>query len=131
MVVPPPFDDPGPHPNAPSTGALLLAYLGVVVAGALGGMIGWGLARIGCDDDARLGHQLLETVGAYSGPARSCTLPLLGGALTGALITALGAAVVAVLMLRAHAEWRAHPPDGATDDADADQASTSRRNPSA
>lgn len=126
MVVPPLFDDPGPHPNAPSTGALLLAYAGVVIAGVLGGMIGWGLVRVGCDDDARLGHRLLESVAGYAGPARSCTLPLLGGALAGALVTALGAAVVAVLMLRAHAEWRAHPPEPSSG-----QARTSRRNPSA
>ncbi|HEX5613958.1 MAG TPA: hypothetical protein VFZ83_02275 [Acidimicrobiia bacterium] len=128
MVVPPPFDDPGPHPNAPRTGALVLAYLGVVVAGALGGMIGWGLVRAGCDDEARLGHRLFEAVAGYAGPARSCTLPLLGGALVGALITALGAAVVAVLMLRAQAEWRAHPPEPGDDGA---QPSTSRRKPSA
>lgn len=135
MTVPPVFADPGPHPNAPRTGALLLAYLGVVVAGVLGGMIGWGLVRTGCDDEARLGHRLLEGVAGYAGPSRSCTLPLLGGALAGAIVAALGAAVVAVLMLRAQAEWRAHPPMGGNagdaPEAAGDQPNTSRRNPSA
>jgi hypothetical protein len=103
-------DDPGEHPNAPRTAALLVAIVAIALAGVLGGAIGWGLARTGCDEEPRLGHRLLESVAGYAVPDQSCTLPLLGGALVGALVASVGAAVVATLMLRAQAEWRAHPP---------------------
>jgi hypothetical protein len=114
--------DPGPHPNTPRTGALVAVFGAVVVAGVLGALIGWGLVRAGCDEEARLGHRLLEAVAAYHGPSRSCAAVLVGGALAGALVAAAGTGVVAVLLLRAQSEWRAHPPQGP---------STRRRNPSA
>jgi hypothetical protein len=103
-------DDPGEHPNAPRTAALVAAIVAIAIAGVLGGAIGWGLVRTGCDEAPRLGHRLLGSVGGYEVPTQSCTLPLLAGALAGALLAAVGAAVVATLMLRAQAEWRAHPP---------------------
>jgi hypothetical protein len=114
--------DPGPHPNAPRPAALAAVFGAVVLAGVLGALIGWGLVRAGCDEEARLGHRLLESVAAYDAPSRSCAAALLGGALAGALVAAAGTAVVAILLLRAQSEWRAHPPQGP---------STMRRNPSA
>jgi hypothetical protein len=74
----------------PSRWAFLLAFGGVVLAGVLGGIIGYGIADVSSQSDAS--HVV--------------------GALVGALIGAGGVGVVAVLVLRAMAEWRRHgPPD--------------------
>jgi hypothetical protein len=74
----------------PSRWAFLLAFGGVVLAGVLGGIIGYGIADVSSQSDTS--HVV--------------------GALIGALIGAGGVAVVAVLVLRAMAEWRRHgPPD--------------------
>jgi len=63
--------------------AFLLAFFAVVIAGILGGIIGFGVADVGSDSDvARL-------VGTF----------------LGALIGASGVGIVAVLVLRAMAEW--------------------------
>ena len=70
----------------PSRGAYVLAFLSVVFAGAFGGIIGYGLADIGCQGDC--------------GPA------VIVGLLVGALIGAGGVGVVAVLVLRAMSEWQ-------------------------
>lgn len=99
----PPEPDPSPeptaepdslhvpdHPNVPRRGAVLLAYLGVLLCGTLGALIGWGLVDTGCDGD--------------------CGGALAVGALVGGAGAAAGTSVVAVLVLRAMAEWRAHPP---------------------
>lgn len=67
----------------PSRTAFLLAFFAVVIAGILGGIIGFGVADVGSDSDvARL-------VGTF----------------LGALIGASGVGIVAVLVLRAMAEW--------------------------
>jgi hypothetical protein len=74
----------------PSRWAYLLAFGGVVLAGVLGGIIGYGIADVSSKSD--VSHVV--------------------GALIGALIGAGGVGVVAVLVLRAMAEWRRHgPPD--------------------
>jgi hypothetical protein len=70
----------------PGRGAFLLAYAGVVAAGLLGAVIGAGWADIGCDGDC--------------GSSRAL------GAVVGGIIAAVGTGVVAVLALRAMAEWR-------------------------
>lgn len=75
--------DTGP---GPSRLAFALAYAGVVAAGILGGVIGWGYASVSCEG--------------------ACSLPLVTGALVGAAVAAAGVGVVAVLALRAMAEWR-------------------------
>ena len=56
------------------------------MAGVFGGVIGFGLADVSCTRDCG-GSQAV-------------------GAVTGALIGAVGVAVVAVLVLRAMSEWR-------------------------
>lgn len=56
------------------------------MAGAFGGVIGYGLADIGANGDGGLGPVL--------------------GALVGAVVAAAGVGIVAVLVLRAQAEWR-------------------------
>jgi len=70
----------------PSRGAYVLAFLSVVFAGAFGGIIGYGLVDIGCEGD--------------------CGLAVIGGLVVGGLIGAVGVGVVAVLVLRAMAEWQ-------------------------
>jgi hypothetical protein len=70
----------------PSRGAYVLAFLSVVFAGAFGGIIGYGLADIGCEGD--------------------CGLVVIVGLLVGGLIAAVGVGVVAVLVLRAMSEWQ-------------------------
>ena len=68
----------------PSTGARALALAAIVLAGVCGGLIGWKVTDLQVHD-----------AGAVAG---------LGG-LVGAAIGAGGVAVVAVLVLRAMAEW--------------------------
>jgi hypothetical protein len=83
--------------------ALVGAFLAVVVGGLSGAAIGFGLVGIDCQGD--------------------CATPKGVGALVGGTIGAAGVAVVAVLVLRAMAEWRRT--------AGAAQPKVSRRNPSA
>jgi hypothetical protein len=83
---PPPFDT-GP---GPPRGAFFLAYLGVVVAGLFGAAIGYGLVDASC----------------HGG---DCTGAKVIGTLVGAVLAAVGVGVVAVLALRAMAEWRRPP----------------------
>ena len=87
-------DDPQPTPpptdyapNAlPSTGARVVAFLSILLAGLCGGIIGYAFVDLQCDGD--------------------CTVQRGGGAIVGALIGAVGVAVVATLALRAMGEWR-------------------------
>ncbi|MET0421823.1 MAG: hypothetical protein ABW073_08950, partial [Acidimicrobiia bacterium] len=74
-------------PMLPSRGAFLLAFSAVVLAGILGGIVGFGIADVGSD----------------SGSAQFF------GALIGAVIGAGGVGIVAVLVLRAMAEWKRNP----------------------
>ena len=84
-----PVDDTTP-PMLPSRWAFLLAFGGVVLAGILGAIIGFGIADVSSKSD--LSHLI--------------------GVVVGALIGAGGVGIVAVLALRAMAEWRRHgPPD--------------------
>ena len=64
----------------------MVAFLAVVVAGLSGAAIGYGLVAIDCE----------ENCGTAQGVA----------GLIGGLVGAAGVAVVAVLVLRAVAEWR-------------------------
>ena len=71
----------------PSRWAFLLAFGGVVLAGILGGIIGYGIADVSSQSD--VSH--------------------LVGAFVGAVIGAGGVGIVAVLVLRAMAEWKRNP----------------------
>jgi len=86
-IRPPQPDTSGEHPYAASKGALIGAFVAVVVAGLSGAAIGFGLVDIGCTGNC----------GTVSGLA----------ALFGALLCAGGVAIVAVLLLRSMAEWKA------------------------
>lgn len=72
----------------PSRSAFLLAFGGVVLAGILGGIIGYGIADVSSRSD--LSHLI--------------------GTFVGAIIGAGGVGIVAVLVLRAMAEWRRQNP---------------------
>ena len=73
--------------SLPSTGARILAFASILVGGLCGGLIGYAVADLQCTSGCG---------GATAGV----------GALIGALVAAGGVAVVAVLVLRAMAEWR-------------------------
>ncbi|MCU0312276.1 MAG: hypothetical protein MUE36_15190 [Acidimicrobiales bacterium] len=78
---------PSAAPTAlPSVGARVLAFVAIVLAGAAGAFIGYGVAQLQCTGD---------DCAAITG---------LGG-LFGAVVAAGGTAVVAVLTLRAMGEW--------------------------
>ncbi|MBM3671680.1 MAG: hypothetical protein FJW86_05815 [Actinobacteria bacterium] len=70
----------------PSRTAFLLAFGSVIVAGVLGGIIGYGVADLDCE--------------------RNCDPNRLLATVLGAAFGALGVGIVAVLVLRAMSEWR-------------------------
>ncbi|HTJ76991.1 MAG TPA: hypothetical protein VL337_16655 [Acidimicrobiales bacterium] len=88
---------PEPVPKLPERGptalppvkARAVAFAVIVVAGLCGLLIGAALVRIQCSGN--------------------CSTPAGLGALIGAVLSAGGVAVVAVLVLRAMGEWRAGP----------------------
>lgn len=69
----------------PSLLARILTVLSVAVAGACGGLIGWAVVDLQCEG--------------------SCTPQSSLGALIGALLAAVGTAVICVLAIQAMAEW--------------------------
>lgn len=70
----------------PSPAARVLAFVGILVGGLGGGLIGYALVRVQCTGD--------------------CGLPLGLATYAGAVVGAIGAAIVGVLVLRAQGEWR-------------------------
>jgi hypothetical protein len=102
-------DDAAAHPNLPRRGALALMFAAIVVCGVLGGSIGYGLVNTSCASSPTVAQHLLEEIPGYHAHTSSCDLKLLGAALAGTVFAAIGAGVVAMLMMRAQAEWRAHP----------------------
>jgi uncharacterized membrane protein YccC len=70
----------------PSTATFFLAFVAVVLAGVFGGLIGFGLVRVGAHGDR--------------------TVPEVLGALVGAVLAAGGVGIVVVLVLRAMSEWQ-------------------------
>jgi aspartokinase len=87
-----PAFDTGP---GPPRAAFLIAYAAVVLAGLFGGAIGYGLQHVSRSGSSATGEAI--------------------GALVGAAFAAIGTGVVAVLSLRAMAEWRRPPGAGAND----------------
>lgn len=118
-----PMTDPVARPYAPSalpsTTARLLAFLAIVVGGVCGGVIGWSVTDLQCGPEPRAGAE--QTVDEDDD---GCGTIAGIGAVVGAVVGAGGVAVVAVLVLRAMAEWRRDldveddaglpPPDGPT-----------------
>ncbi len=65
----------------------ILSFVAICAGGLLGGLIGWAFVRLQVEGDTAVPEAL--------------------GALVGAVVCALGIAVVATLVLRAVNEWRA------------------------
>ena len=86
--MPPGADVPPARPLSalPSTRARVAAFAAICVGGLAGALIGFGFVDIQCTG--------------------SCSTPDAIGGLVGAVLAALGTAVVAVLALRAMGEWR-------------------------
>ena len=89
-------DDPGQAPDyaptaLPPRGARILAFIAILVGGVCGGLIGYGFTDLTC--------------------ARSCTTVAGGVGVLGAVLGAVGVGVVAILALRAMAEWKAPSQD--------------------
>jgi hypothetical protein len=63
-----------------------LAFAAILIAGICGALIGWSFVDLQCHGD--------------------CTVPDGAGSVIGAILAAVGVAVVAVLVLRAMGEWR-------------------------
>lgn len=79
-----------PPDSSPSLTARVLAFSAIIVAGVCGGLIGFAVMDLSCDDGC------------------TTTAGLVGlGTAVGA---AIGTGIVAVLTLRAAAEWRAQEP---------------------
>jgi hypothetical protein len=79
-------DEPEIDSALPSTGARILAFLAILVAGLCGGLIGYAVTDLQCEG--------------------SCTANKGVGALVGAAFAAIGVAVISVLALRAMGEWQ-------------------------
>ncbi len=98
------------HPNAPRKGPVWLAFALVVASGLMGALIGSSLVGATCSERPPLLQRVLAGAEPLIGaPQRSCTAPQLGGTLAGAIMAAVGTGIVAVLVLRAMAEWRKTP----------------------
>jgi hypothetical protein len=70
----------------PSPGARALAFVAILLGGLGGGLIGHTLTGLQCTGD--------------------CTVPQGLGMWAGSIVGAAGAAIVAILALRAQGEWR-------------------------
>ena len=94
-----PESRPGPAARAytptalPPVTARILAFLAIVVGGVCGGLIAYAVTDLQCGS----GQEAADD---------TCTAIAGGAGLVGATACALGVAVVAVLVLRAMAEWR-------------------------
>ena len=82
--------DAAPPDSSPSPLARATAFSAIIVAGACGGLIGYAVTDLGC------------------GSGCTAAAGLVG--LASSVVAASGVAVVAVLVLRASAEWRAGQP---------------------
>lgn len=78
--------EPGAVSAAPSVPARVVAFVAILAAGGAGGFIGWAITDLQCSGECGVAQGL--------------------GGLFGAVLGAVGVAVVVVLALRAMAEWR-------------------------
>jgi len=98
------------HPNLPRRGALGAMFTAIALSGALGGLIGYSLVATTCPSTPTRAEQLLEQIRGFTVHMPSCALKELGAAVVGTILAAIGAATVAILVLRAQSEWRGHAP---------------------
>ena len=92
----------------PSVTARLLAFLAILVGGLCGGLIGWSVTDLQCGPEQKvvLGARSTTTLASPVEEERDCAAWNGAGGALGAVIGAGGTGVVAVLVLRAMAEWR-------------------------
>lgn len=123
MPEPPPRPPARPYrPTAlPPVTARVLAFLAIVVGGICSGLIVYSVASLQCGPDDRGAATVLPGPSPAADPAEAdggdedgCSVVAALGGLVGAVAGALGVAVMAVLALRAMAEWRKDlaPDDG-------------------
>ncbi len=118
-----------PHPSPPArtytptalppVGARVLAFVAIIVAGICGGLITYSITNLQCgSDDGRAaivlpaappGEQAPATPNGELAPDDGCTTIAGLGGLLGAIASAAGVAIIAVLVLRAMSEWRLTP----------------------
>jgi len=98
------------HPNLPRRGALALMFATIVLTGCLGGLIGYSLVATTCPDQPTRAEQMLEQIKTFHASMPSCAWKELLAALVGTIVAAIGAATIAILVLRAQSEWRSHLP---------------------
>jgi CDP-diglyceride synthetase len=79
-------DEPAIPSALPSRGARFLAFAAILTGGLCGGLIGFSVTRLQCAGDCSTNKSL--------------------GGLVGAVLGAVGVAVVSVLALRAMGEWK-------------------------
>lgn len=101
MVVSEPVARPYTPTALPSVTARLLAFLAILLGGVCGGLIGYSVADLQCGTD-----ELPAEERPVDGDDEDCSTIEGIGALGGAVLGAGGVAVIAVLVLRAMAEWR-------------------------
>ena len=100
----------------PSVTARLLAFLAILLGGLCGGLIGWSVADLQCGGGDQVlvlpedpDDSVVTTVpadDADDGDDDGCGTVVGLGAVVGAVLGAGGVGIVAVLVLRAMAEWR-------------------------
>jgi hypothetical protein len=98
------------HPNLPRRGALGTMFTAIALTGGLGGLIGYSLVATTCPSTPTRAEQLLQQIRGFQVHMPSCALKELAGAVGGTIVAAIGAATIAILVLRAHSEWRGHAP---------------------
>jgi len=85
-------------------------FVAIALSGALGGLIGYSLVATTCPDTPTRAEQLLEQIRGFHAQIPSCAWKEFGAAIGGTIVAAIGAATIAILVLRAHSEWRSHRP---------------------
>jgi hypothetical protein len=98
------------HPNLPRRGALGVMFLAISLSGALGGLIGYSLVASTSPSTPTRAEQLLEQIRGFQAHVPSSALKELFAALAGTIFAAIGAATIAILVMRAQSEWRGHAP---------------------
>ncbi|MGI9121008.1 MAG: hypothetical protein ACR2G7_12955 [Acidimicrobiales bacterium] len=103
----------------PPVGARVLAFVAIIVAGICGGLIAYSITSLQCgSDDGRAASVLPAPPPGERPPAAptdepapddGCTTIAGLGGLLGAIVSATGVAIIAVLVLRAMSEWRRAP----------------------
>ena len=94
----------------PSVTARSLAFLAILVGGLCGGLIGWSVTDLQCGPGKPAAIDVIgshpSTTIASPSDDDGCTAWDGAGGVLGAVVGAGGTGVVAVLVLRAMAEWR-------------------------